>query len=182
MTRMRSGMHVCGGLVSLLAFCALATAQAQPGNLKIGVVNLSRLIEQSPQAQAITASLREEFAPRQRDLVAMDTDLKTKQETYQRDASVMGEAERAQLEREIRDGQRDLQRADTELREDLNIRQNEEIAELNRLIVTEVQTYARNEGYDLILYEAVYASEAVDITAAVLAALQGGGAQSDRSR
>jgi outer membrane protein len=112
----------------------------------------------------------------------MDTALKTKQETYQRDASVMGEAERAQLEREIRDGQRDLQRADTELREDLNIRQNEEIAELNRLIVTEVQTYARNEGYDLILYEAVYASEAVDITAAVLAALQGGGAQSDRSR
>jgi Skp family chaperone for outer membrane proteins len=41
-----------------------------------------------------------------------------------------------------------------------------------------VQTYARGAGYDLVLYEAVYASEAVDITAAVLAALQAGGAQS----
>jgi outer membrane protein len=180
MTRMRSGMRVCGGLVSLLAVGVVATAQAQDGNVKIGVVNLSRLIEQSPQAQAITAALRDEFAPRQRDLQAMDTALKTKQETYQRDVPVMGEAERARLEREITAAQRELQRADQELREDLNIRQNEEIAGLNRLIVTQVQTYARSQGYDLVLYEAVYASEAVDITAAVLASLQATGAQGAR--
>jgi outer membrane protein len=171
-------MLVGRGFVSLFALFMVVAAHAQTGNIKIGVVNLSRLIEQSPQAQAITAALRTEFQPRQSSLLAMDTELKKKQETYTRDSSVMGEAERARLEREIRDGQRDLQRADNELREDLNIRQNEEIAELNRTIVQQVQTYARGAGYDLVLYEAVYASEAVDITAAVLAALQAGGAQS----
>ena len=89
----------------------------------------------------------------------------------------MGEAERANLEREIRDGQRDLQRADNELQEDFNIRRNEEITNLNRAVVQQVQAYAREKGFDLVIYEAVYASEAIDITADVLTALKAGGAQ-----
>lgn len=172
MSMMRSRMHAGGTLALCLAGLALGAAQAQAQDIRIGVVNMSRLIEQAPQAQAIMAELRDEFAPRQRDLVAMQTELQEKQETYQRDASVMGAEERANLEREIRDGTRELQRADTELREDLNIRQNEELANLQRSVVQRVQSYARDEGYDLILYEAVYASDDVDITAGVLAALQ----------
>jgi len=172
MTRMQSRMHRAGALALTAAVLAVGSAQAQTTSVKIGVVNMSALIEQSPQAQAVMEELRDEFATRQRDLVAMQTALQQKQETYQRDASVMGAEERATLEREIRDGQRDLQRADNELREDLNIRQNEELASLQRVVVERVQTYARDEGFDLVLYEAVYASEAIDITAGVLAALQ----------
>jgi outer membrane protein len=161
----------------LLAALTLGTAGAQTASVKIGVVNMNALIEQSPQAQALMADLRDEFAPRQRDLVAMQTDLQTKQETYQRDSSVMGPEERANLEREIRDGQRELQRADTEVTEDFNIRRNEALTQLQRTIVLQVQEYARSAGFDLVLYEAVYASQAVDITAAVLATLQPGAAQ-----
>ena len=172
MSRMRSRMHAGGTIAVLLAALTVGATHAQAQDISIGVVNMSRLIEQAPQAQAIMAQLRDEFAPRQRELLAMQTELQEKQETYQRDASVMGASERATLEREIRDGQRELQRADNELREDLNIRQNEELANLQRSVVQRVQAYAEAEGYDLVLYEAVYASEDVDITAGVLAALQ----------
>ena len=41
----------------------------------------------------------------------------------------------------------------------------------------QVQAYAREKGFDLVIYEAVYASEAIDITADVLTALKAGGAQ-----
>jgi outer membrane protein len=167
---MRSTNYV-GCLAGLLAALAFGTASAQNANIKIGVVNMTALIEQSPQTQAVMTRLREEFSTRERDLAAMEQTLKTKQETYQRDATVMGTEERTNLEREIRDGQRDLQRAGEQLTEDFNIRRNEELGELQRTIVLKVQEYARNSEFDLVLYEAVYASEAINITADVLATL-----------
>ena len=182
MRRMQSRMPAGGAVALLLAVLTVGVAEGQNANIKIGVVNMSRLIEQAPQAQAVMSELRDEFAPRQRDLVAMQTELQEKQEQYQRDGAVMGANERANLEREIRDGQRDLQRADNELREDVNIRQNEELANLQRTVVQQVQAYAQREGFDLVLYEAVYASEAVDITPGVLAALQADSAQGSTGR
>jgi outer membrane protein len=178
MTTKRSGL-VWGTLVLLLAFVAAGSAQAQ--NLKVGVVNVGRLLEQAPQTQRAMQALEAEFAPRQRDLLAMQTELQEKQETFRRDAPVMGESERLSLEREIRDGQRDLQRADQEFREDYNIRRNEELGVLQRSLLTEVQSYARAAGYDVVLADVLYYSTAVDITAAVLesmnaaAAPNGGG-------
>jgi outer membrane protein len=178
---MRSTNYV-GCSAGLLAALALGTAAAQTStNIKIGVVNMTALIEQSPQTQELMAKLREEFAPRQREIATMEQTLKTKQETYQRDSSVMGNEERANLEREIRDGQRELQRAGDQATEDFNIRRNEALGELQRTIVLRVQEYARNAGFDLVLYEAVYASDAINITADVLATLGPSTAQGSNS-
>jgi outer membrane protein len=93
----------------------------------------------------------------------------------------MGTEERANLEREIRDGTRDLQRAGEQLTEDFNIRRNEALGELQRTIVLKVQEYARNAEFDLVLYEAVYASDAINITADVLATLGPAPAQGNNS-
>lgn len=164
MTTKKSGYF--WALTSLLALIAAGTVQAQ--DVKVGVVNVGRLLEQAPQTQRAMQALEAEFAPRQRDLLAMQTELQEKQETFRRDAAVMGESERQTLEREIRDGQRDLQRADQEFREDYNIRRNEELGTLQRSLLTEVQSYARSAGYDVVLADVLYYSTAVDITAAVL--------------
>ena len=129
MIRMRSTNYV-GCSAGLLAALALGTAEAQTPSVKIGVVNMTALIEQSPQTQAVMAKLRDEFSPRDRDLRAMQDTLKTKQETYQRDSAVMGPDERANLEREIRDGARDFERLQSQLTEDFNIRRNEALCRL----------------------------------------------------
>ena len=180
MTRMRSTNHV-GCFAGLLAALALGAAEAQTTNIKVGVVNMTALIEQAPQTQALMAKLRDEFAPRERDMTALQTSLQTKTETYQRDSSVMGPEERANLEREIRDGTRDWERMRDQLTEDFNVRRNEALSDLQRTIVARVQEYARTAGFDLVLYEAVYASEAINITAAVLATLQSAPAQGNNS-
>ena len=161
-------------LIAALSLAAFATAavNAQSTNLKVGVVNVALLLEQAPQSQAVNAKLQDEFAPRQRDIVARRTTLQTQQETFQRDAPVMGEEERLNLERQIRDGQRELQRAENEYLEDLNIRRNEELGKLQRSLLQEVQDYARTAQYDLVVADVLYFSTGVDITAAVLAALQ----------
>ncbi len=148
-------------------------ASAGAADLNIGVVNIARLLEQSPQAKSAMQALQDEFAPRQRDIVAQTKDLRTKEETLQRDRDVMAESELRTSERELRDIQRELARRQNEYLEDLNLRRNEELGRLQRSLMVEVQTFARNNNYDLILGDGVlFASGAVDITEAVLAGLE----------
>jgi outer membrane protein len=164
-------------LASAVAVAALVSGAANAqGNLKIGVINVGRLLEQSPQTESVTKKLQDEFAPRQRDITAMRQKLQTQQETFQRDAPVMGEDERLSLERQIRDAQRELQRTENEYLEDLNIRRNEEVGKLQREVLQRVQEYARAQQYDLVIADAIFVSTAVDITDEVLTALRPGGA------
>ena len=66
------------GLVLGAALLA-GTAHAQTTQMRIGVVNVARLLEQAPQAQAAMNALQQEFAPRQRDIVAIQRALQEKQ-------------------------------------------------------------------------------------------------------
>ena len=85
----------------------------------------------------------------------------------------MGEEERFSMERRIRDAQRDLGRRQNEFIEDLNLRRNEELGNLQRVLLQEIQAFARNSNYDLIIGEGVvYASQAVDITGEILEILE----------
>jgi len=162
-------------LVAAFLSTAIASGALQAqATLKIGVVNVARLIQEAPGAEAVQKKLQEEFGPRQRDLAAMQTRLQTQAETFQRDAPVMGEEERVNLERQIRDGRRELERTQNEYVEDLNLRQNEEFGRLQREVLEKAQAYARAQQYDLVVADpnVIFASTAVDITAAVLAAIK----------
>ncbi len=85
----------------------------------------------------------------------------------------MGETERRNAEKNLRDLQRDVARLQQEFREDLELRQNEELGNLQRSLLKEVQDYAQAEGYDLIVGDGVlFASTAVNITEEVLRAVE----------
>ena len=163
----------------LIALAAVAAVALTPGmafaqaQTKIGFVNTARLLEESPQARAAQTALEGEFLPRQRELAAQQKTLADKEEKLKRDAAVMSEADRSRSERELRDGQRDLARRFNELQEDANLRRNEEFGKVQRSLLQEVQTYARANGYDLVVSDGVlFASPAVDITAQVVTALK----------
>jgi outer membrane protein len=156
----------------VIALMVAASAGAQVEGLRVGVVSVNRLLEQAPQFRAAMQALQVEFAPRQRELVAIQMRLQEKQETYQRDGAVMGEAERLNLEREIRESERDFAREQGNLNEDANIRQNEELTKLQRSLLQEVQNFARSAGYDLVVADALYFSTGIDITDDVLQALE----------
>ena len=133
-------------LLAAAAFAAAAVTSAAnaQGNLKIGVINVSRLLEQAPQSKAVTEKLQKEFEPRQQSILAARQKLQSQQETFQKDQAVMGEEERLNLERQIRDGQRDLQRTENEYLEDLNARRNEELGKLQREVLQRVQAMGTN--------------------------------------
>jgi outer membrane protein len=160
------------GLV-LIAGLMLLPGLAAAQQVKIGFVNVARLISESPQATAAMGALQEEFAPRQREIVAQQNALKERQAQIERDLQVMGPEERANAERDFRREERELARSLEELNEDANLRRNEELGKLQREVLREVAAYAREQGFDLVVGEGVfYASPAVDITTQVLARLQ----------
>jgi len=155
--------------VGLLFVHGSASAQ----QLKIGFVNVGRLIAESPQAASAMESLQQEFAPRQREVIAMQTKFKDQQEQIQRDLEVMGPDERRNAERDLRKEERELARNQQEFTEDINLRRNEELGKLQRELLNEVQTFARQSGYDLVVSDGVlFASEAIDITEQVLSGLK----------
>ncbi|UCG72095.1 MAG: OmpH family outer membrane protein [Chromatiales bacterium] len=169
---MKMKLGIRSGLILVTALLAMPGAVLAQ-DIKIGFVNIARLISEAPQATAAMAALQEEFAPRQRELVSMQTSFQERQEQLQRDLEVMGPDERQNAERDLRKEERQLARSLEELNEDANLRRNEELAKLQREILREVATYAREAGYDLVLGEGVfYASSAVDITSDVLTRLQ----------
>ncbi len=158
-------------LVLVLASAFALPAAAQ--DMKIGVVSLQALIERAPQTKSAMDALQEEFAPRQRELVAKQKEYEELAAKAQKDFAVMGETERRNAEKDLRDLQREVTRLQNELREDLNLRQNEEYGLLQRAMLKEVQDYAQQQGYDLIVGDGVlFVSNSVNITEEVLGAVE----------
>jgi outer membrane protein len=156
------GLALCLGLVS-------AQASAE---IKMGYVNFQKLLEEAPQTKAAMQGLENEFAPRRRELLTMQNDLKARDEKLQKEGAVMAEADRAKAEKTLRDAQREFSRKAGEFQDDASTRRNEEIGKVQRYLVTEIQGYAGAQGYDLVLGDGVFfAKGPLDITANVLAVL-----------
>ncbi|MEO0573910.1 MAG: OmpH family outer membrane protein [Pseudomonadota bacterium] len=148
-------------------------AQAQAQDLKIGVVNVQALLQNAPQTKASMEALQEEFAPRERSVLAKQKELEALSEKAQRDLSVMGEEERRTMERDLREGQRELQRLQQEFVEDRNLRQNEELGKLQRILLDQVEEFAKAQNFDMIVGDGViYASGRVNVTGQILEQLQ----------
>lgn len=164
---------ITGLILVLVALAASATVQAQAQDLKIGVVNVQALLQAAPQTKASMEALQEEFAPRERTLRAKQQEFETLQEKAQRDAAVMGETELRNMERDLRDGRRELERLQQEFLEDSNLRRNEELGKLQRMFGQEIEAFATENGFDLILNESViFASGRVNITGQILERLE----------
>jgi len=145
-------------------------------DLKIGVVNYAKLMQESPQAKAAQDALRGEFAGKQKDLQTQQQTLKSKEEGLQRDSATMSADQRTAAERELRDGNRELQLKVQQYQDDFNARQNEELSKLQKTLVEEVQNFAQGQKFDLVLADGViFASPVLDVTPQVLSALQARG-------
>jgi len=159
-------------VLALLLCGLLGTQQAMSAEVKMGVVNFQKLLEEAPQTKAAMQALENEFAPRRRELLTMQNDLKAKDEKLQKEGAVMAEADRAKAEKTLRDQQREFSRKAGEFQDDASTRRNEEIGKVQRYLVGEIQTYASAQGFDLVLGDGVfYAKPTYDITANVLAVL-----------
>src|SRR5215510_7990885 len=162
-----------GCALGLVATAGTLVASPAWAELKIGVVDYGRLVEESPQAKAALDSIRNEFTPRQRDLQTQQVSLKSKEDRLQKDGATMTPEQRASMEKDLRDGAREFQRKQSEVQDDFNARRNEEMSRLQKTLIEQVRVYAKAQNFDLVIADGViYTTPTIDITPAILAQLQ----------
>lgn len=165
---MRS-LRVC--FAALTAATLLAASAATAADLKIGVVNMERILRESKTAIEASDRLNAEGQRRQEEIEGISRRFKARLERFEKDAPSMTESERVQERRSLAEMERDVTRRSREAREEFNQRRNEEVLLLQNRAGRVVQELAKKEQFDLVLYEFFYASGRVDLTSRVIEAL-----------
>jgi outer membrane protein len=153
---------------------ALTFSPVLAQELRVGAVNVDRLMRDSEPAKAATAKLQQEFSKRDRDLKAAGAEFQAAAEKFERDAPTLSESQRLTIQRQLAEQERDLQRRQRTLQEDLGLRRNEETQTLIERINRSIQQVAAAEKYDLIVQEAAYINPRLDITDTVMKRMASG--------
>ncbi len=142
---------------------------AWPQQLKIGYVNVVKVIEEAPQGDAALKKLESEFGPRDRQLRTTRSNVASLEDELEKNELVTKESERREKERQLRDLKRKLKRETQEFREDYSVRRNEELRELEKIVHKAIVEIAKSDNYSLIIHQGVvYADNQTDITEHVL--------------
>jgi outer membrane protein len=142
---------------------------AQSAELKVGYVQVDKILQEAPQTAESGKKLEREFSPRSQELDRMAKQIKELETVLDKDGLTITEADRRNKERDVQNIKIEFQRKQRELREDINLRKNEELGSLQDRINKAVQTVAKAESYDLVMYSGVaYATDKIDITDKVL--------------
>ena len=152
----------------LLTLCGQVAAQ----EYKIGVINTDRILRESAPAKDAAKKIEQEFAAREATVVRLDKELRDLTSQLDRGGATMSEADRAAKQREAEMRGRELERTRRQLGEDLKARQFDEMGKIKERLDAVLTKLAKEQGYDLILQDGLYVRRSVDITDAVIKALE----------
>ncbi|WP_292843225.1 OmpH family outer membrane protein [Methylotenera sp.] len=156
----------------VLSSFMMLTINAYAVDLKVGYVQVDKILQEAPQTAESGKKLEKEFSPRSQELDRLAKQIKDLETALDKDGLTITEAERRSKERDVQNIKTEFQRKQRELREDINLRKNEELGSLQDRINKAVQSVAKAENYDLVMYSGVaYAADKIDITDKVLKSL-----------
>ncbi len=154
-------------VLSVSMLIAACVAPVHAAEFRVGVVDTERILRESAPAVKAEKKIEKEFAARDEEIKKMMKQAKEIQAALEKDGA-KPDAEHRSKERELANLNVNLQRLQREFREDLNLRKNEELAQVLGRADKAIQAIAESEKFDLILQEAVYRNPQIDITEKVL--------------
>lgn len=149
-------------LLAAIALTVAAPAPAEDAAVRIGYVDMKRLLDNAPQIVAGRSKLESEFAGR-------DAALKADEQQLAQLREKAGATPTTEQQRQIDALDRSIRRQRDTLRNELKTRSDQELDHSWREINDAVVAFAREQGYDLIVASpVVYASPRVDVTDRIL--------------
>lgn len=151
----------------------VASGQLLAAELKIGLVDMRVLGQESLYAKSVGERMRKEFSSREEAIVSKERDLKSRIEALERDKDVLSEAERTKIEKELGKMQQSLQAEGEAFQKDAMSRQEKENAAFEKVLSKVLADIAKEEKLDLILQQqvALYNGGKADYTYKALQAL-----------
>ncbi len=151
---------------------------------RIGVVDMNKLVQESPQYLDMTSAIEEEFAGRVRDITSKESALNTSKDQLNQDNLALSNDERQNTLLKINADQRELKYLAESFQEDRNNRTQIEANKIFVEIINLIQKFGRDNSYDLIINEGrisqntilnggtLYKGASVDITSDIAKILE----------
>lgn len=159
----------------ILTIFAFISCIAHAEELKIGIVDVNKILKDAPQTLSANKKLEKEFSSRTSKLKEKISALQSDEKKYQKESLTMSDDQREKTEKNLQQRRIEIQRNERELREDMDLRRREEIGDLQEKVNITIDKIAAEQKYDLILYNGIaFASNKVDITEQIIKALGGG--------
>ena len=158
--------------IVVFMFAVMVVSPIYAADYKIGYVDLSKILNESPAAKAAQKKLEQEFSPRNKQLEAQAKKLNSKREKLQKEAELMSGDQIESLKRKIVKSERDLQRDAKEAQEDFKLRRRDELGKIENRLKEVILSIAEGGSYDMIFTnsDVTYASDksGINITDKVL--------------
>ncbi len=157
----------------VLFLALLLSQQSVSAEGKIGYVDMNVLINSSPQILAANQTLTAEFEDQNNQVSQQEADLQVLEDSIRQEGNFMTPDELAKLQERARILDRQVRRTKEDLKDTITIRNSQLVDEVQNEIKRVVADYAKSNGYDAILINAIlYANEKIDITDEILAQLR----------
>ena len=155
-------------LIGLTGWPAAAGEAAQP--VRIAVVDMQQILNQSARGKAAKQKLDQERTARQRELETRQQDLQKMQAELEKQAPVLSEQAKRERSETLQRKARDIRRLAEDANRDFEKRVQEMEMEITREIIVVVQEFGKDQGYTAVLERSMllHASPSADVTAEVI--------------
>lgn len=159
---------VCGVVV------LLGIQVASAADLKVGVVDLKKVLAEAPQVSTMRTKLQNQFDPQNKELIALQKEMQANMDKYNKDSSVMKDQEKKVLQDKIMSQQSQLRDKQAEFQKSLLAAEDQSMQSISKLIQDVVDSLAKEQGYDLILAKGAvaYSNPSFDITDKIIKAIK----------
>ena len=157
-----------------LFFFAILVTPINANSIKIGYIDVEKVINNLSQYQQENNTLIQQFEPKKQQLLDLFKHIELlKKNLNNVEANVSNETYQKELEK-IRELEISFQ-TDTELwQQQLNQEKRESLQKIETMINLVIEKFATSENYDLILYQnAAFVSDQVNITNKIISKIEG---------
>jgi outer membrane protein len=159
--------------LTLLLFSLFYSATSAAQDISVAYVQVSRLLAEPPQVKQVRDKLQSEFAARDERLNDRQRQIQALQDKLTHKGAFMSTEEVKRLERDILSRSLKLKHARKELQQQRQLRQDDEVEHLRKIIREVIAEVAQEEHVSIVLESgALWVSPKIDITEKVLIRLK----------
>ena len=154
-------------LIAAAVFGIAIPAFAQ--EFKIGFLDLERLGRESPQGRKILSRLKEEFAPKEQEILRFQARIKEARDKFEQEKNTLSESQRSERWKPIADMMKQSDRMVYAWQEDAKLRREQMMGDFLRERNAAIELVVKSGHFDLVVHQAYYRSKRIDITDQVIA-------------
>lgn len=141
-------------VIAAAAIFSFATASALAAdNIKVGVLNIQKVVQQTPEAKQINANLEQEFKPRSEKLTALSKQFQADVANLEKNSPTMQAADREALQKKISEERTEMIKEQATLQQDFAQARAKALENFENQIRAAVTKIAKAGNYNLILTE-----------------------------